>query len=539
MRHLLLSLLLLFATTASAVKARSVWSYFTQPDGSQVRVLPCGDEFSHYLLTEDSVAMRIGDDGWLRPVLQQSGDGSQRRQSVQQSQQRRRTALSRASAFVGKRRALVILVSFSDQDFLPHPLETFNRMFNEVGYSDHGAAGSVHDYFYDQSYGQFDLTFDVCGPVVMSHPYSYYGKNDSQGNDANVGPLVRDACQAIADTVDFSRYDWDADGEADNVYIIYAGVGENEVYSQPDRIWPHSWELKEWGYAFRQVRINGIRINTYSCSNEIDGSNQLNGFGVICHEFSHVLGLPDFYDTDTGKGVLNSWDLMDAGNYNNNGWCPVGYSAYERMFCGWLQPRELVDDADDVVLHPLQQSAEACLVRNESTSPSVDEYYLLENRQRAGWDKYLPRGGLLITHVDYNAYAWNMNSPNNNASHYRYSFIPATGSVGSLYTPFPYGQKDSLTNLSTPAAKVFNSNIVGTNFMCKPITRIAVVDSVVTFRFRNDISRLVAGVRSPVLPSAPAASRVFDLQGRPVDIRQLRPGQPYIIPGEARKRMKE
>lgn len=211
----------------------------------------------------------------------------------------------------GTKKGLVILVQFSDKSFTnPANVLTlgsgektikalYTDMLNKEGYTDKktGAIGSVHDYFKDQSNGKFDLSFDVVGPITLSHSYSYYGEHTDNDNDANAPQMIIDACKAVKDSVDFSRYDWDGDGEVEQVYVVYAGEGE-ATGGDANTVWPHKYNLSAVG---KSLSYNGVKIDTYACSNEViraevNGKTRTYymGIGTICHEFSHCLGLPTF-----------------------------------------------------------------------------------------------------------------------------------------------------------------------------------------------------------------------------------------------------
>ena len=342
------------------------------------------------------------------------------------------------SAYLGEKKGLIILVEFTDTKFQSeNSYQIWSDIANLEGYSDNNAPGSVSDYFYNQSYGQFRLTFDVVGPVKAQHDHAYYGQNIDWGDitgwfDQNVGELVEEACQAVTDQVRFADYDWNGDGEVDQVFLLYAGHGEND-YSSKDStvIWPHMASMEEdWNYE-GGLLVQDVRINTYACGNEIDWSGKLAGIGTFCHEFSHCLGLPDMYDTAKGVSVLGSYDLMDTGCYNGKGWCPVGYSSYERYACGWLTPVE-VEDPHAVrginsdlgqtqgsgvqVIHSLVRYPDALIYR---TSPDANDYYLIEYRLKESWDQYIPKAGLLAWHIDYDEQAWYENTVNNDPDHLR------------------------------------------------------------------------------------------------------------------------
>ena len=340
--------------------------------------------------------------------------------------------------YLGEKKGLIILVEFTDTKFQSEDShQIWSDIINLEGYSDNKAPGSVSDYFYNQSYGQFRLTFDVVGPVQAQHDHAYYGKNknwedDTGWFDQNVGELVEEACLAVSDQVRFADYDWNGDGEVDQVFLLYAGHGENDYYSRDSTvIWPHMASMEEdWGYK-GGLLVQDVRINTYACSNEINRSNKLVGIGTFCHEFSHCLGLPDLYDTKLGTSVLGNYDLMDTGCYNGNSWCPVGYSSYERYACGWLTPVE-VDDPRAVrgfnpdngqtrgsgihVISSLIRYPDACIYR---TSPDANDYYLIEYRLKESWDQYFPKAGLQAWHIDYDEKAWYENTVNNDPYYLR------------------------------------------------------------------------------------------------------------------------
>jgi M6 family metalloprotease-like protein len=344
----------------------------------------------------------------------------------------------RKDAYLGEKRGLIILVEFPDARFLDNdPLQVWSDIANQEGYAENGAPGSVSDYFHDQSYGQFKLTFDVLGPIEAAHEHAYYGQNIDWGDDTgwfdqNVSELLEEACRGVADQVRFSDYDWDGDGEVEQVFLLYAGHGENDYWSKDSTvIWPHMASLiVDWGYK-DGLLLQDVRINTYACSNEINRIGKLAGLGTFCHEFSHCLGLPDLYDTERGNSVLLNYDVMDQGSYSGAGWCPVGYSSYERYVCGWLTPVEVTDphaifgfnpdskitrSSEIHVLNPLIRYPEACLYRE---SPEANDYYLIENRLKASWDKYIPRQGLWAWHIDYDEQAWRENKVNNDPDHLR------------------------------------------------------------------------------------------------------------------------
>ena len=260
----------------------------------------------------------------------------------------------------------------------------------------------------------------------------YYGKNNpSIQFDAAPWTMVKEACQLVDDSVDFKQYDNNNDGYVDFVYVIYAGYGEADGGDE-NTIWPHSYWLLDAGIT---CKVDGKYVDLYACGNELDSrTNYHTGIGTFCHEFSHVLGLPDLYET-TGYGTyktIGAWSILDYGPYNNDGNTPPAYSAYEQFFMGWLIPR-LIVDAENVELEELQASNSALLISSSDqhnligNDPKPTTFYLLENRQQVGWDKYLPGHGLMLTKVQYSSNNWQQNTVNNKAQSMGVDLIEADG----------------------------------------------------------------------------------------------------------------
>ena len=368
-----------------------------------------------------------------------------------------------------------------------HDNAEWNDFFNKVGYNTLGNTGSVHDYFYSQSYGQFDLSFDVVGPVTVSKNMADYGANDEKGNDKDPGGMIYEACKLAADKVNFADYDWDGDGEVDQVFVIYAGHSEaTKPELIPNTIWPHEWNLHAAGYS---LTLNGVRINTYGCTAELNdyGRTDMAGIGTACHEFSHCLGLPDIYDTSGGDCFgMDMWDVMDYGSYAGNGYRPVGYNTYQRWVSGWMQPDVLSKPTDVYDLPALSDSPKSYVIYNDY---KPREYFILENRQKTGFDTELPSHGLLVIHVDYYSLIWEDNAVNTDSSHPRFSVVAADNDrskntlEGDTY-PGTSGNT-SLTDSSQPATILFNGNSsVGTTSLGKPVTNISESsDGLISFLF--------------------------------------------------------
>jgi M6 family metalloprotease-like protein len=507
MRKVLLVLLaFLISFHVGAVPAKRQKTTLTLADGSKVAATFYGDENLHFYLAEDGRAFCLNEMQEVQEVSQSRLYGIWKERLGVRNQQRGRCnaksfKMGNDSPFMGSRRGLVILVNFQDREML-YELEEYNNFFNREGYKGFGMSGSVHDYFHDQSYGAFDLSFDVVGPVTVSKEMSYYGSNIDEvgGRDQHPAEMIAEAVTLADSLVNYADYDWDKDGYVDQVVVLYAGYSEAQTPGEPSLLWPHEWTLSSaYGYGDGEgmLRKDGVWIDTYACSSELRDSvgTNLDGIGTACHEFSHCLGLPDLYDTDLADGRnfgMSLWSVMDQGAYGGedyNGATPTGYTSYERMFCGWLRPEKLIDPCVVVDMPALSDSSKAYILYNDSY---WDEYYLLENRQNTLWDTYLPGHGMLVLHIDYNAEAWDDNRVNAVNGHPRLTIIPAdnhlmSGSSPTLADmagdPYPGTTGNTmLTDTSLPAATLYHSSM-GRNLMGHPITDITEQDSLIGFTY--------------------------------------------------------
>lgn len=437
----------------------------TQPDGTTLTVRINGDEFYHFYTTSDgytivknemnyyTYAQRV--DGKLQPSAMVAHDPSERTAAEQlylstvakrltdthqvteaKAARQKRNVAPKALFDYSAFRGLIILVQFNDYTFSRSDANAFySAMVNQKGYTgfvneDGSAAaygnftGSVRDYYEDNSNGMFTPSFDVVGPITV--PYSI------TNSYINLNIIMRNALNQATSTygVDYTKYDADGNGYVDMVYLIFAGVGSNTGEAE-DHIWPH----KSTTYVGR--------FRTYACSCELlsQRNNILDGIGTICHEFSHVLGLPDLYDTDYEQSGGQThdpgvWDIMSGGSYNNNSRTPVGYSAYDRYSLGFLKPK-VIDAAGTYSINPINTHNEAMLIK----TPQSKEYFLLENRQKSRWDAYMPGHGLLVARVDSsNTARWTNNTVNTNPERLYYELLRAgcvTSGEGDASDPFP------------------------------------------------------------------------------------------------------
>lgn len=416
-----------------AVPARRGGLVVTQPDGSELTVYQHGDEHFHWLTNKQGEWLSMDTDGYYRVTEALTDEQIEaKRQAAPRRAEYQATPLNIAT------RGLIILVNFKDAAFTTSKAEmdsmlTGKNYTRNYTYKYSGrnytveSKGSAWKYFYDSSNGQYDPQFDVVGPVTVSQNMAYYGGNIG-GGDKNPEAMIVEACKLVNDSVDFSLYDNDNDGIADFVYVIYAGYGEADG-GAANTIWPHQY------FIFQTLKLDNTKIYRYACSNEMDNyTKHHTGIGTFCHEFSHVLGLPDLYET-TGYGdhkTMGEWSILDYGPYNNDGNTPPAYSAYERFFMGWLTPR-LITEPENITLAELNESQEALLISSSDqhnligNDPDPTTFYLLENRQQTGWDEYLPGHGLMLTKIQYNYKKWFDNTVNNTAKSMGVDLIEADG----------------------------------------------------------------------------------------------------------------
>ena len=486
-RNILLTLMLaLCCLTIEAAPAHPGKRTAKLSDGTQVTLSFHGDEHISFYTDDKGQAYQINAKGIAEPVdiKEVTRIWTERMEAANQRRaeraSRRNQAITRVGepspGLTGKKKGLVILMEFQDVKFTTeNAQEVFQNIFNKEGLNDYNMTASVKDYFKAQSYGQFELDFDVVGPYTASQKMAYYGAPEENRNDRNPYALIQEGCQKADKEVNYKDYDWEGNGEVNQVFVIFAGYGQNYAGADPNTIWPHESHI--YNPNGGELILDDTVISLYACSAELEGiqGTQISGIGSACHEFSHCLGLPDFYNTadQNASYGMGSWDVMNSGCYNNNGYTPAGYTSYERMFAGWLKPTELKDMTRINGMKPLAETPEAYILYNEGNK---NEYYLLENRQNIGFDAGLSGHGLLVLHVDYDKELWIYNKVNAYKDHQRVTIIPADNKLSERNEsgdPFPgTGGVTELTNYTTPASTVLNQNTDGSFFMNKPIDNI-------------------------------------------------------------------
>lgn len=434
----ILLLALIGSAAAYAVPAKFGLAQIRQADGSTLTIERHGDEFFHYTTTSDGYHITQNADGFYyyyinsatkaAPEMRASDPtlrSAQERQYLQNisrgvDEGYRLRAMTQTASWRANRKAnsrsvndlldpasantransmaprgLVIVVQFSDVKLQSkHTKASFSDLLNKKGYSANGGTGSAKDYCEENSKGRYSPTFDVGAIVTLPHPMSYYGENTGgDGSDKRPKQMVIDACNAAKDQIDFSKYDTDGDGKVDNVFIYYAGYNEAEHGSESS-IWPHRWALDI------SLPVGAVSVSDYACTSELRDykGSTLAGIGTFMHEFGHVLGLPDFYDTDSetdgqSRGLYDM-SIMSSGSYLNDGCTPPYYSGLERSLLGWAKLKQV--SAGAMTLGPIETDNDASMI----ATTNKGEFYVLESRGNQGWDRYLGGHGLLVYHID-------------------------------------------------------------------------------------------------------------------------------------------
>ena len=522
----------LMCLIARAVPADPTPAQVTQPDGSKLTLVLHGDEFFNYLTTIDGYTVVKNNAGYytyaqlkgdqLIPSHFIARDENQRTDAdraaianlpkgltspamVQNGKKMKehRNNLIRGIGHGGhmdysKFRGLIILINYTDRkfdDYVPsnyNPVDFYEAMVNSHDYQGFTlpfgtkieAMGSVRDYYYDNSFHQFDPHFDILGPVDV--PFAC-----TDAHQFRCDSIFFAALEALDPEVDFSQYDTDEDGTADMVFFMVAGHGSDVTANNRDYLWPHMKNFEN------SPVLDGVNFSLYACSTNMTGEedeyrinyNNVAGIGTLCHEFSHCLGLPDFYDADgEGSGGTNrnypmTWSIMASGFRSNNGRNPAGYSLFERYALGFAQPT-LIEGPDTISIPALEKTN----MGYRMNTANEGEYFIIENRQRIKWDKNLAGPGMLIWRVDSsNVDVWENNLVNSNPERSYYELIRAkfSGLSDSYNDPFPgVSNVTSISNITQPSLRTWDGKMSQYAFV-----DISQADSIITFVVIEDNSK--------------------------------------------------
>lgn len=493
---------LLVVVTAMAVPAKRGWQTRTQADGTTIEVQQFGDEFYHYMINRDGKQVReingmyvvVGEAPTAEVAKARRAQGVARRQ-------RQEVGVTPNLAPKG----VVILANFSDKSMQSgHTNATFNELCNSTNCTVNSGYPSAREYFKSQSNGSYSPQFDVFGPVTLSNNVAYYGKDKSEeGDDQHATTAVVEACK-LADqqfSINWADYDSDNDGYVDFVYVIYAGLGQADG-GAANTIWPHNWSIIEacsYGtsgyctYPQAQCQVGGKKLDNYAMSSELS-SSALSGIGTLCHEFGHVMGLPDLYDTSYGDNynncvTPNDWNIMDGGSYNADGHCPPNYDPWQKDFFGWHTPINLGTEGKNVTLYAngtTNYQAYQINATGSYVSPTTSGVrYYIENRQAVGWDAPLTGHGMLIWKVNFNSSKWQNNEPNNTSGNPYYTVVSASGTKIGWD-----GSTDNCPKNTFPGSKNVTS---WTGVSGKPLLNIAESNQIVTLTY----------IEEPVIPVDP------------------------------------
>lgn len=386
----------------------------------------------------------------------------------------------------GEPKVPVVIIQFEDCMITTENANAlYTGMLNQEGFTNDMLPGSMRDYYIDNSHGKFKPQFDVYGPVTVNRKGTLKGYYINHPATA-----VLDACYKLCheSNVDFSQYDSDGDYLVDNVIVVFAGLGYGDYGAPEVSFQPHNGNAYNGGKdpsIDNGNQISGVYVGSYSLTPEYAavnyGASKRNDISSMIHEFSHAMGLPDFYPLREINPVdyywtPGDWNIMDIGCYLE---VPPSYSSLERYMFGWIEP-EIATLHSSVTLEPVTSSNHAIIISSESNKRGHEEFYLLEARDKntGKWDAKLPGSGLLIWHIDYYKQKWDADVPNQDHTCPGVDLMRADGKYspyGSELGSNPYpgisGEYTSFTPYSTYGSEY------DTTFSKYPITNIRRVGS--------------------------------------------------------------
>lgn len=584
MKKLLITTLALILSVCSwAAKAWRMPLIVTQPDGTTLQVYQHGDEHFNWYSTQDGAILVREQNTFFIAAIDKFGHITASKQVAHEENRRQATEKKLVDAqakklffeqantllqtramrrepvksdktyfpHTGSPKAIVILAAYQDTPFtLPNPRKSFQQFLNgkgqplDYGHGENKNASSVQQYFKDMSFGTFSPQFDIYGPVTLPHELAYYGGTDPNGGGEKFTELITDACKLMDDSLDFSAYDANNDGYVDLVYVVYAGYGQN-MGAKNETMWPKA------GTIYPSLTLDGKKVYRSGISNELIGNEKspeqkwISGIGLFCHEFSHCMGLPDFYPTlASARGDnqgMEAWSLMDDGEYTDNGWCPTAYTAWEREAMGWMGIEEL-QDAQQVTLKNIDDGGKAYRIYTDKEK-STKEYYIIQNIQNKRWNSRLGGHGMMVYHVNYDVQAFSLggNSVNNVKGKPRMTVIPADGLLFSSYNNNRPKYKKQLKGDLFPGTDnvtELTNNTTLPNYqpwidvtLDKPIYNILEKEGIVYFDFLKKFP--VQGIVPTFSQEMTSDKRIFSIDGKYMGTdKSILPQGIYIIGGK-------
>jgi len=511
-----------------------------QPDGTTITYLIRGDERVHWMQSPDGYTLLRNDqqfvtyaeldaDGNLTPSKHIYGQRGLRSDELHQfllrtpknlrysagqvqKMQQINQVISEtvASPVTGSKKALCVLINFKDKQ-MTHTKDAYYNLLNQIGYSSNNIHGSVKDYYLENSYGQLELSIDLAGPYTLADSASHYG------NENTWSSFARASIQAVAADPNINLSEYATNGKLETFHILFAGYGDENI-DNGKQIWSHQGTIST-------LTLNGVKVSRYSCSPQLRGAsgNNITTIGVICHELCHVFGAPDYYDTDYESNGGNypgtdEWDLMANGSWNGSpsGSCPAHINMFQKILYGWVTPTELVETQSVTDIPNAAENPVAYIMKPYTNN----EQYVLENRQKVGFDASLPGNGLIIYHIHNSAAGGSVN----NTKHPQQAYIVYAASTtaiptsnqatygkeytynGEKYvwldegTPFAgTAERNKFTGYSTP--RLFRwSSLAGTAVTEKALTNITQANGLVSFDYQYaHVENLQAEVLNDVI----------------------------------------
>ena len=498
-KNLLLSLLLMlimqfaFQNKALAVEAYPFPVKYKQPDGTVVTVVMKGDEKVRWAETVDGYSLlRNKKGGFEYGITDRNGDlvcsgvlakEVNKRTSIDNSvlqKIRKKLSFSKSQIGILKQVAhlksaqiatgfpkegtinvLLILMEFQDVHFTKTKTD-FENLMNQANYN---GTGSFKDFYSENSYGKLTINTTVAGIYTADNEMAYYGTN-TPTDDYGVQDLITEAVTKADADVNYANFDNDHDGKVDGIYVIYAGYGEEAGGgSNLDAIWAHASSISP-------LTLDGTQVSKYACSCELrgNGGSDITAIGVICHEFGHSLGAPDYYDTnydtDGQYSGTDTWDVMAGGSWNNDGDIPAQHNPYTKSSVYHWATTTVISSKQNVTLRDATTHPDIVQI-NTTTS---NEYFLCENRQKNGFNSSLPGHGMIIYHVDGDYIASHDFDNDINASAHQGMYVVSAsattgtgvmqdGDINTSDCPWPgTGGKTTFDDTTTPNSKSWAGN---------------------------------------------------------------------------------